>query len=386
MIQSTSALPPASTAVRHGDRQPGPIVAVLPNFDCAGAQRDIVLLWNALAGKGIATAIVVLQDIGPMRSFVDPAVRVVEVSSRRIRYAIPGLRRMIRSLAPRLVLSSGANLNLCCLAAVRSLPRRTRPKIILREVNTPSVAKTCDPHWQDRIAYRILRCVYRTADQVITLTDGARQELIDQFFVPADRVSVMRANAVITRDTADRVAAWDREHGRERDLIVSIGRLSPEKNHRLLLRALSLIGRRRPWRLVLVGEGSERAALEEFANHNGISQRVTFAGYAADPFAWLMRAQLAVCSSIYEGLCNAIIEALGCGTPVVSTDCPYGPREILRGGRYGTLVRMGDAAALASAIEGGLERPVDRAKLIARAHDYTTDRAADNFLEIISRL
>src|SRR6185295_775946 len=103
------------------------------------------------------------------------------------------------------------------------------------------------------------------------------------------------------------------------------------------------------WRLVLVGEGKERPALEEFVRAKGLSHQVTFAGYTNDPFAWLMRARVAVCSSIYEGLCNAIIEALGCGTPVVSTDCPFGPREILQNGKFGTLVPLGDAEALASA-------------------------------------
>jgi glycosyltransferase involved in cell wall biosynthesis len=386
MIQLTSLSRTASVANHRLARQAKPIATVLPDFNCAGAQRDMILLFNALAEKGIATAVFVLRDEGPLRSLIDPKIPIIQVPGRRIRYAIPGLRKTIRSLRPRIVLSSGANLNLCCLLAVRSLGRRIRPKLVLREVNTPSMAKKLDPRWQDRIAYRVLRRGYRTADRVITLTEGARQELIQQFSVDAKTVIAMRSNAVITRETVDRIAAWDGEQGRDANLIVSIGRLSPEKNHKLLLRALALIDRRRPWHLALVGEGTERTALQNFAHENGISQRITFAGYAADPFAWLMRAGVAVCSSIYEGLCNAIIEALGCGTPVVSTDCPYGPREILQGGRYGTLVPAGDAAALASGIECALDLVVDRARLIARANDYTAERAADTFLEIVSEL
>src|SRR4051812_19421839 len=386
MLQLTSAIRSAAAAPHHAKTYDKPIAAVLPDFHCAGAQRDIILLFNALAEKGIETAILVLRNEGPLRSLIDPRIRIIELPGRRIRYAIPGLRKTIRSLAPHLVLSSGANLNLCCLIAVRSLSRRIRPKIVLREVNTPSVARKRDPRWQDRLAYRILRLVYRTADRVITLTQGARQELIEQFSVGPKTVVAMRSNAVITRDTAARVAFWDGEQGRDRDLIVSVGRLSPEKNHKLLLRALTLLDPDRSWRLALVGEGTERASLEKFARDNGISHRITFAGYDADPFRWLMRARVAVCSSVYEGLCNAIIEALGCGTPVVSTDCPYGPREILQGGRYGTLVPNGDAAALARAIEGALDREVNRAELIGRADNYTAERAADDFLEIVSRL
>jgi glycosyltransferase involved in cell wall biosynthesis len=99
-----------------------------------------------------------------------------------------------------------------------------------------------------------------------------------------------------------------------------------------------------------------------------------------------MRARLAVCASVYEGLCNAIVEALACGTPVVSTDCPYGPAEILQGGRYGTLTPVGDAAAMAAAIEAALNEIPDRNALRARGLHYTAARAAERFLEIVADL
>jgi len=100
----------------------------------------------------------------------------------------------------------------------------------------------------------------------------------------------------------------------------------------------------------------------------------------------MMRARVAVCSSIYEGLCNAIIEAIACGTPVVSTACPYGPAEILKGGRYGALVPVGDAAAMAAAIETALDQVPDRSVLMARGLEYSAARAAENFLEIVADL
>jgi glycosyltransferase involved in cell wall biosynthesis len=97
-----------------------------------------------------------------------------------------------------------------------------------------------------------------------------------------------------------------------------------------------------------------------------------------------MRARVVVCASIYEGLGNAVIEALACGTPVVSTDCPYGPRETLQNGRYGTLVPVGDAEAMAAAIEAALERTPDRLPLMRRGLDYTAAHAAERFLEIVA--
>jgi len=363
----------------------GAIAFVVRALHGGGAQRDMVLLCNALAARGIAVAVLTLRSEGPFRALLDPAVRVVDVPGRRIRYALPGLRRVIRAMAPRLVLSSESNLNLFSLLAVRSLPRKVRPKLVLREVGSPSFAKTHDPYLQNRFAYQLLG-LYRHADRVLTLTEGARDDLVENFAIPVSKVAVMRANAVVPSAAAERIAKWDGEAGRESDLIVSVGRLSPEKDHRTLLAALAMLPRWRSWRLALVGEGSERPALEALVRGLCLAERVTFAGFASDPFAWMMRAGLAVCSSVYEGLGNAVIEALACGTAVVSTDCPYGPREILQNGRYGTLVPVGDAAHLATAIAGALDQPVDRKNLMRRGFDYTAEHAAACFLELVADL
>jgi glycosyltransferase involved in cell wall biosynthesis len=346
----------------------------------------MVLLCNALAAKGIRIVVLALCVDGPLRFLLDPAIRVAEVPGRKIRYAIPGLRRLIRAMAPGLVISSEAGLNLCTLIAVRTLPRHSRPKLVLREVGSPSIAQHRDPYLQNRIAYRILRRVYTYADRIIALTEGARRDLVENFAVPDDMISVMLTNAVVPQATANRIAQWDGETGRESDLIVCVGRLSPEKGQRTLIHAMALLPPSRPWRLAIVGDGAERAALEALARKLGVTDRIVFTGQVADPFSYMMRARVAVCASAYEGLGNAIIEALACGTPVVSTDCPYGPTEILQGGRYGTLTPVGDASAMAAAIEVALEDVPDRGILQARGLDYTAAQAADRFLEIAADL
>jgi glycosyltransferase involved in cell wall biosynthesis len=362
------------------------LAVVMRAFEGGGAQRDMILLCNALAAKGVSLVILALRCDGSLRCLLDSTIRVEEVPGRHIRYAAPGLRRLLRTLAPDLVISSEASLDLCTLAAVRTLPRWIRPKLVLREVGSPSFALKHDPYRQNRIAYRILRRFYRYADRVITLTDAARRDLVQNFSVTDEMISVMLTNAVIPASAVERIARWDGEEGRERDLVVCVGRLSPEKDQRTLLRAMTLLPPNTNARLALVGDGPERPALEAFTQRHGLADHVVFAGHVADPFAWMMRARVAVCASIYEGLGNAIIEALACGTPVVSTDCPYGPREILQGGRYGTLTPVGDAAAMASAIEVALAAQPDRAMLMARGVQYTPARAAERLLEIVADL
>ena len=191
--------------------QPGQpdIAVVLRAFEGGGAQRDMVLLCNAVAAKGVPVTILTLRADGPLRALLDPSVRVVKIAGGKIRYAIPGLRSTIRSLRPRVLISSESNLNLFSLAAARLLPRGERPKVVLREVSCPSIAQANDPYLQNRIAYRILRHVYRYADRVITLTDGARRDLVENFAVPEHKIAVMLTNAVIVPALVERLATWD---------------------------------------------------------------------------------------------------------------------------------------------------------------------------------
>ena len=355
-------------------------------FTGGGPERDSVLLCNGLAARGVRVAIVALRDEGPLRAWLDPAVRVVIIPERRIRFAIRPLRQAIGALAPAIVASSGIpSLNLATLVAVRSLPSLQRPRLLLREAAVPSMARL-DPSRSNRIAYRILRRLYRYADRIIAQTDAAGRDLVKSFSIPASKISIMGLNAVIPPSVVRSLSQWDGESGREVDLILSVGRLSKEKDHRTLLRAMTLMPQRRSWRLVILGDGPERLGLEQFVRDHGLAERTSFAGYVSDVFNWMMRARVVVLSSVYEGLPCVLMEALACGTAVVSTDCPYGPREILASGRYGLLTPVGDHVALAAAIEESLDRAPDRGLLMQRGLQYTAEQAADHFLEILADL
>jgi glycosyltransferase involved in cell wall biosynthesis len=362
------------------------LALVTLSFEGGGPERDTVLLCNALAAKGIRVAILVLRDKGALRALVDPAVKVVPVPVRRMRYAIPRLRRAVRALRPAIVVSSGIpSLNVATLFAVRTIFSRLQPLLVLREAAVPSMAQH-DPSWSNRIAYRLLRHLYRYADHIVTLTEGARRDLIRMFSIPDTMISVMGTNAVLSPQVRDWISRWNGDEERESDLVVCVARLSAEKGQRTLLRAMTLLAPERRWRLAIVGDGPDRDILKAFAAENGLSERVVFTGQVEDPFLWMRRARVVVCSSLYEGLGNAIIEALACGTPVVCTDCPHGPRDILKDGRYGNLIPVGDAAAMAAAINRVLDQTPDRKVLMARSLHYTSDHAASRFLEIIAKL
>jgi glycosyltransferase involved in cell wall biosynthesis len=340
-----------------------------------GAQRDTILLANEIASRGTLVDLLTLLPDGPLRPLVSPRVTIVPVGGGKLRAAVSGLRSALINRRPDALISAEAAPNLVALAAVRLVPRAIRPFLVLREVGSPSIAQRLDPYRQNRLAYRALRLTYRFADVVVTLTEGARRDLAENFGVPQNKLVHISANAVI-----DTTAFAGRAVERVPGLIVAVGRLSPEKDHATLVRAFARLDR--TWQLEIAGSGPMREPLEQLVRELGIADRVSLTGFVADPLSVFRRAALMVSSSRYEGFGNAIVEALACGTPVVATDCPYGPREILADGRYGMLVPVGDAEALANAITQAMATVPDRDALRARAASHTVSRAADAMLEI----
>jgi glycosyltransferase involved in cell wall biosynthesis len=155
--------------------------------------------------------------------------------------------------------------------------------------------------------------------------------------------------------------------------IINIGRLVAQKDHATLLRAFAAARTEVPARLVILGQGPLQTELESLAERLGVRKDVLFVGWEDNPYAWLRRADLFVLSSIYEGFGNVVIEAMACGLPVVSTDCPSGPSEILREGKVGLLVSVGDAPALGAAIVRVLQEPGMRERLIACSRERARD-------------
>ena len=355
-------------------------------FSGGGAQRDAILLANGLQAAGWVSAIITLDARGELASLVDPAVPVFDLGAGRclrMTMAAPVLSRLLRQLRPRAWVASEASGNSLAVLANLLIPVDERPFLILREVASPCAARQADPYLQNRIGYRLAPWLYGMADLVTTFTEGARGELLDAFRLPADKVVNLGTNCVLTAERLRQLSAGPA--ARQPNLIVNVGRLSPEKDQQTLLAAFTLLRQARSAHLVIAGDGPERAHLVHAAEALGIAESVTFLGHVAEPLAVLQKAQLFVSSSRHEGLGNAIIEALACGVPVVATDAPHGPREILDGGRLGTLVPVGDTGALARAMAVALDQPpTNREPLFSRAGNFSVERAARRFADTLA--
>src|SRR3954452_14198277 len=227
-----------------------------------------------------------------------------------------------------------------------------------------------------------MRRAYGQGDAVVAVSDGVADALARVTGLPRGLIRTIH-NPVVGPE----LEALSREPVAhpwlapgQPPVVLSAARLTVQKDLPTLLRAFALLRARRAVRLLILGdlptpERTEASIgeLRDLAYRLGVAADVELPGFVENPYAWMARASLFALSSAYEGFGNVLVEAMACGCPVVSTDCPSGPAEILDGGRYGPLVPVGDAEALAEAMARVLAAPPERAELVARADQFSVD-------------
>jgi glycosyltransferase involved in cell wall biosynthesis len=300
-----------------------------------------------------------------------------------VRY-VPDLARYLQRQQPAVLLSAKPPANLAALWAQRLAKVTTR--IVISE-RTHLSQELQGPHkrkWRWRFIAPLIQRVYPWADAIVSVSNGVADDLSVRTRIPRERITtIYNPTATFEKMDDPTLAAHAWFSPTAPPVILGMGRLVAQKDFSTLLRAFAQVRAERPVRLIILGEGRQRAELEALVTKLGISAYVCLPGFVDNPYAYLSQAALFVLSSAWEGLPNALIEALACGCPVVSTDCPSGPTEILDGGAYGPLVPVGDDAALAQAILSVLQTPPDPDRLRTRAAAFSLHQAADRYLQVL---
>jgi glycosyltransferase involved in cell wall biosynthesis len=300
---------------------------------------------------------------------------------------VASLARYLARTRPDVLLAAKTPTNLLALWARRA--SRTPTRLIVSERSQLSDTIARDRKWRWRHIAPLVGHAYADADAIVCVSDGVADDLARTARLPRARIRTIY-NPIVTPALAAAAAEpaphpWLTEPGAA-PVIVGAGRLNAQKNFPLLLRAFAELRAARPARLLILGEGRERAQLEALVQALGIGADVAFTGYLRNPYAVFARAALFVLSSDLEGLPAVLIEALACGCPVVSTDCPSGPAEILEGGRYGLLVPVGDLSALVHAMARTLDAPPPAEALRLRGMHFTVERSARQYLDLVESL
>ncbi|MCO5054643.1 glycosyltransferase [Thermomonas sp.] len=354
------------------------IAILLPDLRPGGAERLHVTLAREWMARGFGVDFVLRQARGELLEQLPVGARVVDLRAARVRNVLRPLVRYLRQSRPSALLA--AMWPLTTVAPVAARVAGYRGRVVVSE-HAPLSRGYAHKGRLHRLGLRASTALgYRLADARIGVSAGVADDLARLSGLARERFSVVY-NPAASGAVAGAVPAL--LAGAARPVILTVGTLKPVKRHDLLLDAFAKVAASTSATLCILGDGPQRAALEARVVALGLDGRVLFPGYSPDPAAWYAAADLFVLCSDHEGFGNVIVEAMEQGTPVVCTDCPSGPREILCGGKYGALVPVGDAGALAAAMQTALAAPVDRQALQARARDFSSDKIADQYLDLL---
>ncbi len=357
---------------------PRRLALLLPDMGGGGAERVALALLDGFVAAGHEVDLVLLQSKGALIPLIPDAVRIIDLQAPRQRDSLQPLIAYLKEERPDALHAMMWPMPLYALLAKAIARADTR--VVASEHNTYSIV----PHGLRFAPVRLLtRLAYRNLKAIIAVSDGVADDLAEFVGIPRASITVIHNPIMLPARLPARLPdggkAATRWTGGAYKLL-AIGNLKPQKNFALLIRALKILRDKMDASLLILGEGAQREQLERVACEQGVQAFVVFEPFATDVWPYYGAADLFVLSSDHEGFGNVLIEAMHAGLPVVSTDCPNGPREILDHGKYGRLVPCRDADALAAAIEETLMEETDRAAAKARANDLSGSRAIEKHL------
>ncbi|MEN4042070.1 MAG: glycosyltransferase [Anaerolineaceae bacterium] len=353
------------------------------SFQIGGIERVVVNLTRCFVEAGIEVTLAPLRKKGPLRDALPAGVQIEDLKPRQNTFhALPFFIRPNNRCPPFAFLPPQTKITFWGFGGGRLCGRR--PRLVVSEHNHLSMASNSGLRLSLRWRARLERWFYPLADAIVAVSHGVADDLAASTGISRQKVTVIY-NPVVTPEIAALVRAPVPQQffPPSVPVILGVGRLVDQKNFALLIRAFAELRSRRRARLVLLGEGPQRAELEKLVAGLRLQGEVDMPGAARNPYAYMARAALVALSSRYEGFANVLVESLACGTPVVATDCPAGPAEILDGGRFGRLVAVGDAMAMARAIEQTLDEPPDRPRLQQRAALFSAQSSASQYLRLL---
>jgi glycosyltransferase involved in cell wall biosynthesis len=370
---------------RQGDGQrTGKRVALLiHDLRGGGVERVTVSLANGFASCGLHVDLVMINKGGNKSYFesLSDAINVIELRQRRTLTSPIGFRKYFDAYRPDVVISAMTHINVAAILGNLAAVHHTR--LIVVEHNQLSKNRKTKS-FLVRLAYSVVPWAYRHAAIIGAVSVGVKADLAAATGLPLDRIAVLHNPVVIPSLLSQSHEILDHPWfaDNEPPIILGVGRLTEQKNFDLLIDAFAAVRSKRPARLVILGQGPERDALEERATSTGWRKDIALMGFVKNPFPFMRRAAVFALSSKWEGLPTALIEAMACGAPIVATDCPSGPAEILRYGELGRLTPVGDVESFAEALENTLAFPPEREKLKERADDFSLERAIERYLSV----
>ncbi|MCP2731514.1 glycosyltransferase [Limnofasciculus baicalensis] len=356
------------------------IAIYLRNLSGGGAERVMVSLSGGFIKKGIDVDLVLNKVEGAYLSQVPPEVRIVDLQAPKLPAGLPKLASYLRRERPSVLLSALHYTNE--IAILAKYLSRISVRVVVSERNTLSLHGPSRN--SDRLSPLLARLLYPWADGIVAVSQGVADDLAQVTGISPQQIETIY-NPTVTANLLEKSQEslnhpWFKTG--EPPVVLAVGRLDDQKDFPTLINAFAIVKKIQPCRLIILGQGPQKQKLEALVQELDLKNDVAMLGFAENPSAYMAKAAVFVLSSAWEGLPNALIEAMAIGIPVVSTNCPSGPREILDNGKYGSLVPVGDSKAMADAILSVLSgkfSSVDPTWL----KQFTLEVATQKYLEVL---
>lgn len=354
------------------------ILVVTPRYAISGVPLAQARFAAALAEAGHEVTFMVGRCDADLTIPQAPGVRVIEPGSAQVRNMLGPLWRFLRTERPEVVFSAEDHLN--CMVLAAALLAGSRARISGSSRVTPFDTYSSTPFTKRWVLKQAMRLLAPRADALTCVS----QDMVAQYESLFPSMGHQCVYNIVDQPAARaRMAepvdeAWFADGGPVP--IVAAGSLAPWKGFADLIRAVALLP---DARLLILGEGPLRAELAALVAELGLTARVKLPGRVANPLKYFARARISALSSHVEGMPNVLVEAMMCGCTPVATDCPTGPRELLQGGRYGYLARVGDPASIAAALHQASERPIPPEVLAEAVTPFEQSRVIARHFELL---
>ena len=365
---------------KHGLDQ-NRIAMMIPTLAGGGAERTYLILAKGFQKSGYQVDLIVARATGEYLSQIPPGIELVDLKASRMAKTLPGLVRYLQTRRPR-VLMPGLELT-HMIALMAQMASGVPSKVI---VTIHSVISQNDHFYLPTrsLEKQLMKLLYPQAGEIIAVSKGVAEDFSSFLGFPLSSLRVIY-NPIITAGMLEKAQqpfqhAWLDEG--QPPVILSVGRLHPVKDIPMLIKAFALARQHTPLRLMILGEGKQREELESLVRQMGLQEDISMPGFQQNPYAFLRRAAMLVLSSRHEAFGRVLIEAMACGCTVISTDCPGGVAELVDNGKYGHLVPVGDAEAMAQAIldvlGGDVRKPPSE-----WLHQFELDQVIQSYLKLI---
>jgi glycosyltransferase involved in cell wall biosynthesis len=324
------------------------ILIITPSLSGGGAERTVLNISNYLDRKKFIIKIVSLRDIeeSSYKHLLKKDIELININ-KKARNSFLSITKIINSYKPDIIFSTLPRINILAFISLKLSKNRKRTKLIVREANLIKKKVTVSP-----FLHFLLGIVYKKSNMVISLSRGIRKNLEENF---GTKLNIKTIYNPIDLDTIDRLKEEKIENKNinfdKKFIFINCGRLAKQKNQKLLIESLYRANLpKEKWQLNLLGDGSNREELENLTKNYNLQNNINFLGFKKNPYKYMKNSDLFILSSLWEGFGHVVAESMACGTPVLSTDCPHGPREILDNGKYGWLVKNNDVKELSEKI------------------------------------